>query len=560
VELTGAQIVVKSLEDEGVETIFGLPGGTVIPLYDALYDSSIQHVLVRHEQAAAHAADGFSRVGDGVGVCVATSGPGATNLVTGIATAYRDSSPMVAITGQVATDSIGTDAFQEAHMLGISLPVVKHSMQARRADDIPRLIRDAFFIASTGRPGPVVLDLPTNVQKAFGEYRRPVDSGKNGAPSEYPGYCAIREDLTRLDEAAKLIRGAERPVLIAGNGINLSRAFEPLRVFAEGLEMPVAASLLGKGAIRNDHPNFIGMMGMHGGAAANRAITAADLIVAVGARFSDRSIGKSEEFARSARVIHIDIDDAEIHKNVGADVWLIGDAGKVLNTLAEAASGHDSLSRRAWMEKILTMREPAVRDASDAMRPRRILDALDEVTKGEVIVTTEVGQHQMWAAQFHKTLHPRRFVTSGGLGTMGFGIPAAMGAHFARPDLPVVCVAGDGSAMMNIQELDTYARYDMPIKVLLFDNACLGMVRQWQQIFYNERYSNTLFARRPDFVKIAEGMGVTAFSVESPQKIKSAIERAVETPGPVLVHFPIPQSENVFPMVPAGEALSNMIL
>jgi acetolactate synthase-1/2/3 large subunit len=555
----GSEILVKSLEDEGVKTVFGLPGGTVIPLYDALYDSEIKHVLVRHEQAAAHAADGFSRVGGDVGVCIATSGPGAANLITGIATAYMDSSPMVAITGQVATAAIGTDAFQEAFILGISMPVVKHSMQIRAAEDIPQAIRDAFFIASTGRPGPVVVDFPVDIQKAAGEYRRPATSGAG-----FLGYSTeLPEDLSRLDEAGDVIRNASCPVLIAGNGVNVSRAFDALRSFSEKLGIPVTTSLLGKGAISDEHPNRIGMMGMHGAAAANRAITNADVIIAVGTRFSDRSTGKLAEFARGARVIHIDIDSAEIRKNVDASVWLIGDAAKVLELLTEAAAGHDAASRRAWMERIRVFEaeEPLSRTISEGeIHPWQVLEAMDEVLKGEVIVATEVGQHQMWTAQYHKTIHPRNFITSGGLGTMGFGIPASIGAHYARPELPVVCIAGDGSAMMNIQELDTYARYNLPIKVFIFDNGCLGMVKQWQELFYKERYSNTLYSRRPDFVQIARGMGVEAFSVDGPGKVKSAIQRAVETPGPVLVHFPIPITDNVFPMVPAGEPLENMII
>ncbi|MDR1915857.1 MAG: biosynthetic-type acetolactate synthase large subunit [Synergistaceae bacterium] len=557
-ELTGAQIVMKSLEDEGVKTVFGLPGGTVIPLYDAMYDSSINHILVRHEQAAAHAADGFSRAGDKVGVCISTSGPGATNLVTGIATAYMDSSPMVAITGQVAMASIGTDAFQEAHILGISLPIVKHSMQARSPEDIPQMMRDALFIASTGRPGPVVLDLPVDVQKTKGEYKRPNDAGLS-----YMGYSAeLPEDLSRFDDAADAIRRAERPVLIAGNGVNLSRAYDSLKGFSEKLEIPVTTSLLGKGTMSEDHPNLVGMMGMHGVASANKAIVAADLIIAVGSRFSDRSTGKQAEFARTARVIHIDIDSAEIRKNIDVGIWLVGDAGKILRLLTDEAGGHDSAARRAWLDKIRDMKanENSARGESDVLHPWRILNAMDRVLGGSAIVTTEVGQHQMWTAQHHRALHPRRFITSGGLGTMGFGIPASIGAHFAKPDLPVICIAGDGSAMMNIQELDTYARYRLPIKVLLFDNGCLGMVRQWQELFYNKRFSNTIYTARPDFVKIAQGMGVEAFSVSEPGMLIQSIERAVETPGPVLVHFPIPQGDNVYPMVPAGESLGSMIV
>ena len=557
--MTGAEILVKSLEDEGVETIFGLPGGTVIPLYDALYDSSIKHVLVRHEQAAAHAADAFSRVGDKVGVCFATSGPGATNLVTGIATANMDSSPMVAVTGQVATAAIGKDAFQEAFILGISMAIVKHSMQVRSTDDVPRAVHDAFFIASTGRPGPVLLDVPVDIQKASGEYRRHESSG-----SSYPGYPgSLPEDVERLSEAGRLIRNAERPVIIAGNGVNLSRAFEALREFSENLSIPVANSLLGKGTIPYDHPNRVGMIGMHGHAAANRAITNADVIIAVGSRLSDRSTGKVADFGKGAHIIHIDVDCAEIRKNVETDVWLLGDASRLLRLLCEEASGHDPKKRAEWMERIREFdeSEPTARKAADGkVHPWQVVDALDEVTRGNVIVTTEVGQNQMWAAQYHRSLHPRSFVTSGGLGTMGFGIPAAMGAHFARPEVPVVCIAGDGSAMMNIQELDTYARYRMPIKVFVLDNNCLGMVRQWQELFYKGRYSNTIYSLKPDFVKVAQGMGVDAFFVDDPAKVKQTIERAMEIPGPALIHFAIPQPENVFPMVPAGEPLESMIV
>lgn len=557
-ELTGAQILMKSLDDEGVKQVFGIPGGTVIPLYDAIYDSPVRHILVRHEQAAAHAADGFSRAGDAVGVCIATSGPGATNLVTGIATAYMDSSPMLAITGQVATTAIGTDAFQEAHILGISLPVVKHSMQVRHAEDIPQMVRDSLFIASTGRPGPVVLDFPVDVQRASAEYVR-AETG-----TLFPGYRAeLPEDLAKLQEAATLIREAKRPVVIAGNGVNISRAFDTLKRFSEELELPIATSLLGKGTIGGDHPHAIGMMGMHGNAVVNRAILMADVIVAVGSRFSDRSTGRHADFGLDARVIHIDLDAAEIHKSIDASVWLMGDAGRVLELLLDEAAGQDSQVRRAWIEELRRMdaAEPLRREmGDDAIHPWQIFDALDDVTRGELILATEVGQHQMWAALYHKSLRPKRFLTSGGLGTMGFGIPAAMGAHFANPSLPVVCIAGDGSAMMNIQELDTYARYNLPIKVFLLDNNCLGMVRQWQELFYDERFSNTIYSRSPDFVGIAKGMGVEAFSISQSAEVRPAIERALATPGPVLVHMCIPQRDNVFPMVPAGASLKQMIV
>ena len=557
--MTGAEILIKSLEDEGADTIFGLPGGTVIPIYDALYDSPIKHVLVRHEQAAAHAADAYSRAGDKTGVCFATSGPGATNLVTGIATAHMDSSPMVAVTGQVATAAIGKDAFQEAFILGISMPIVKHSTQVRSAEDIPRAVHDAFFIASTGRPGPVVIDMPVDIQKTHGEYRRPESAG-----ASYPGYKASPpEDLRRLEEAGRLIRNAERPVIIAGNGVNISRAFEALKEFAEELRIPVTNSLLGKGTIPGNHPNRIGMIGMHGHAAANRAVTNADVIIAVGTRLSDRSTGKVAEFGRDAHVIHIDLDCAEIRKNVSTDVWLLGDASRVLKLLTAESSGYDPKKRAEWMRRIREFDElePIGRNSVNSkVHPWQVLDAMDEVTQGEVVVTTEVGQNQMWAAQYHRSIHPKSFITSGGLGTMGFGIPAAMGAHFARPGVPVVCIAGDGSAMMNIQELDTCARYGMPVKVFVLDNNCLGMVRQWQELFYRGRYSNTLYDLKPDFVKIAQGMGVEAFFVGDSSEVKRTIERAMDIPGPVLVHFAIPQTDNVFPMVPAGESLESMIL
>ncbi|MCL2684023.1 MAG: biosynthetic-type acetolactate synthase large subunit, partial [Synergistaceae bacterium] len=477
----------------------------------------------------------------------------------GIATANMDSSPMVAVTGQVASGAIGKDAFQEAFILGISMPIVKHSLQVRATDDIPRAVHDAFYIASTGRPGPVLIDFPVDVQKASGEYRRPESSG-----SSYPGYSALLpEDIGLIEEAGHLIRNAERPVIIAGNGVNISRAFDALREFSEMLCIPVTTSLLGKGTIPGNHPNRIGMLGMHGHAAANRAVTNADVIIAVGTRLSDRSTGKVADFWRRACIIHLDVDQAEIRKNVETGVWLLGDASRLLRLLAKEASGHDPVKRAEWMERIREFDElePVSRKSINGqVHPWQVLDALDEVTRGDVIVTTEVGQHQMWAAQYHRSINPRSFITSGGLGTMGFGIPAAMGAHCARPGVPVVCVAGDGSAMMNIQELDTYARYRMPIKVFVLDNNCLGMVRQWQELFCGGRYSNTLYNLKPDFVKIAQGMGVDAFFVDDSSKVKGTIERVMEIPGPALIHFTISQSDNVFPMVPAGESLESMIV
>ena len=555
--MNGAQITVRSLEEAGVNTLFGLPGGTVIPLYDALYDSSIQHILVRHEQAAAHAADGFSRAGNKTGVCLATSGPGATNLVTGIATAFQDSSPMVAITGQVGTRAIGTDAFQEAHILGITLPVVKHSMQVRHPDEIPHAIAGAFHIASTGRPGPVLVDIPVDIQKAQGQFTWPTHLN-------FPGYNPeMEEDLSSLDKAISLIRSAARPVILAGNGVIVANAAPELMALATELEIPVATSLLGKGAFPESHTFSLGMVGMHGRPVANRAMGLADLIIVIGARFSDRSTGRKDRFASQARVIHLDLDPAEIDKSVGADVWLLGNDSKLMDTLRLAVRGTQCANHREWLAELAMMndREPLQRDVSHTeIKPWHIMSALYDATGGEAVVTTEVGQHQMWAALYYKSDHARRFLTSGGLGTMGFGFPSAMGAHFARPDLPVFCIAGDGSFMMNIQELDTCARYQIPVKILLLDNGCLGMVRQWQEMFFDQRYSNTLYSRQPDFVKMAESMGVSAFSVRSPKEVRKAMERALATPGPVLVHLPIPQSEKVLPITPAGAPLDEMIL
>ena len=554
--MSGAQIIVKSLEESGVDVLFGLPGGMVIPLYNALYDSKIKQILVRHEQAASHAADGYSRAGDKVGVCVATSGPGATNLVTGIATAHMDSSPMVAITGQVPTVSMGSDAFQEAHILGITLPIVKHSFQVMSLEEIPHAIAGAFHIASTGRPGPVLVDIPVDIQKAMGEFHWP-------PKLDLPGYrIASLENLARMDEAISLLRSASRPIILAGNGIHIANAAAELLALAVELQIPVATSLLGKGSFPESHPLSLGMIGMHGRPVANRALGEADLIIAVGMRFSDRSTGRRDKFAKNARVIHLDLDAAEIGKNIGSDVWLQGEAPVLMGLLRNAMKNQQCANHREWLAQLIAIndKEPLVREISHKeIRPWQIMDAIYDVTRGEAVVTTEVGQHQMWAALYYKTDHSKRFLTSGGLGTMGFGFPAALGAYYAQPDLPIFCIAGDGSFMMNIQELDTCARYNIPVKIILLDNACLGMVRQWQELFFQQRYSNTLYEMNPNFVMMAESMGVPAFSASTPKEMRAAIQKAVDTPGPVLVHVVIPQQENVFPFAPSGAALDEMI-
>lgn len=558
-KLSGAQMVVKSLEAEGVETMFGLPGGQAIHLYDAIFSSKINHILMRHEQAAAHAADGYARASNKTGVCVATSGPGATNLVTGIATAQSDSVPMVAITGQVGTKALGSDAFQEADIIGITLPIVKHSFQIHTTDQIAPAIKKAFYIASTGRKGVVLVDVPADVQKAVGDFRYP-DSVDN-----MPGYDPSKGvNLNQIDKAVSFLERARRPVIFAGGGVISAGASKKLLDFAEKFEIPVITSLLGKGAFPESHPLglSLGMAGMHGHPVANRALMAADLIINIGARFSDRSTGNRSRFATGAAIIHIDLDPAEIDKSIDTDVWLTGDASFILDTFKKAVRKR-KFDRDVWFGDIKLMREREPMPKNEipgAIAPWQVIEALREITGGKNILTTEVGQHQMWAAQYYRVEEPRRFITSGGQGTMGYGFPAAIGAACACPDQQVCCIAGDGSIMMNIQELDTCTRYNIPVKVFILNNSCLGMVRQWQQLFYDHRYSNTLYSHNPDFAKIAEGMGVQSFAASEPQDVKRTIEAAMETPGPALVDFRIPQGALVLPMVPAGGSLDEMIL
>ena len=556
-KLRGSEMVVKSLEAEGVETMFGIPGGQVIDLYDAIYDTKIKHILMRHEQAAAHAADGYARVSGRPGVCIATSGPGATNLVTGIATANLDSVPMVAITGQVATNVIGTDGFQEADIIGATLPLVKHSMQVRSPEQIPVAIKKAFYIASTGRQGPVLVDVPADIQKKVGEFKYP-------NKVEFPGYHPEQAlNVDQLDEAVSLLEHAQRPVIFAGGGVIRSGAAAKLTDFAEKHEIPVTTTLLGKGAFPESHPLglALGMAGMHGYPVANTALMNADVILAIGVRFSDRTTGQRNSFASKAKIIHIDMDPAEIDKAIGSDVWLTGDAGQIIDLLRSAVKKR----RRGyadWLEHLEEVRknEPMPKPRRDgAIAAWQVLENLREITGGDAIITTEVGQNQMWTAQHYKVEEPRRFVTSGGLGTMGFGFPAAIGAAFACPKQPICCIAGDGSLMMNIQELDTCARYDIPVKIILLNNVCLGNVRMWQELFYNKRYSDTVYTKDPDFVKIAEGMGVKGMKASKPEEVRKTLEDALAYKGPVLVDFQIPQEDEVFPMVVPGTPLDKML-
>ncbi|KAF5032331.1 Acetolactate synthase large subunit [anaerobic digester metagenome] len=526
----------------------------VLPIYDELYDSSIRHILVRHEQAAAHAADGYARASGRVGVCLATSGPGACNLVTGIATAYMDSIPIVALTGQVPTGLLGNDAFQESDITGITMPVTKHNYLVKDAGDLDRTIQEAFYIARTGRPGPVLIDLPKDV--TTGEVK-----GGGAAPGEVclRGYQPTYQGHVRqIDKALDLVVQAERPLIYAGGGVVLSGASAELLEFAETTAIPVTTTLMGLGAVPGDHPLSLGMLGMHGTQSANYAVTECDLLLAVGVRFDDRVTGRIGTFAPNAAVIHIDIDPAEIGKNKPVDVPIVGDVKAVLQAFLRRMQKRGDTTNwvartNAWKAQYpLTYRE------DDHLRPQYVIRELSDILKGEAIITSEVGQNQMWTALYYCFKKPRTWITSGGLGTMGYGFPAAIGAHFARPDVPVIDVAGDGSFQMNIQELGTVAHYHIPVKVMILNNMYLGMVRQWQELFYDRRYSYTELPP-VDFVKIAHAYGVEGMRVDEKAGVREAIETALATDGPFVLDFRVEREENVFPMVPAGAAINEMI-
>jgi acetolactate synthase-1/2/3 large subunit len=549
--VTGAEILVKSLKEEGVDTIFGYPGGVVLPIYDALYDADIRHILVRHEQGAAHAADGYARASGRTGVCLATSGPGATNLVTGIANAHMDSVPMVAITGQVVTKLLGRDSFQEADITGITLPITKHNYLVRDVGDIARTIKEAFYIASTGRPGPVLVDIPKDVSAGAGEYE---DPGVLNLPGYRP-VCSPRDEDLRA--AARLILAAERPVIYAGGGVIISGADRELRALAELLCAPVTATLMGIGGFPADHPLYLGMLGMHGTRYANYAVCECDLLIAVGARFDDRVTGKVESFAPEAKIVHIDIDPAEIRKNVRVDVAVVGDVKKVLAGLMPMLSAR---VKGAWQEKIEAWKReyPLEYANGGKLKPQTVIREIYRVTGGRGRITTEVGQNQMWTAQFFPFTRPRSFITSGGLGTMGYGLPAAIGVQAACPDETVFDIAGDGSIQMNIQELMTAVNYNLPVNVAIINNGFLGMVRQWQELFYDRRYSHTELAN-PDFVKLAEAYGAKGVRVSKAADVADVLIDAVRTSGPVMMDFLVDGEENVIPIVPPGASLEEMI-
>lgn len=560
--MTGAQAIIASLEAEGVDTIFGYPGGQAIKIYDALYDSKqIHHVLARHEQGATHMADGYARATGKVGVVLVTSGPGATNTVTGIATAYMDSIPMVVITGQVTRGVIGTDSFQESDIVGITMPVVKHSFLLQSTDDLTRTFREAFYIASTGRPGPVLIDIPSDLSGAEMVFHYP-DSVS--LPSYKPTY---RGNARQVKQAAELIQKAERPLLYAGGGIVTSHACAELTELAERMQIPVVTTLMGKGAMRCSNPLNLGPVGMHGSKYANMAVTECDLLIAVGARFSDRVTGKVSEFAPHAKVIHIDIDPAEIGKIINPVVPIVGDAKGVLAAINERLAKADAQPiDRTWVDDVFSWRErwpfytSDFSDYPNAIAPEVVLHKLSQKLDPEAsIVTTEVGQHQMWAHQNIHREHARTFISSGGLGTMGFGFPAAIGAKIGCPESEVVCVAGDGSFQMNSQEMATAKINDVPVKVLIIDNRALGMVHQWQSLFYNKRYSFTELADNPDFVKLADAYGWRARRVEKPEDVDAALDEMLASKEPYLLDVMIPRDQTVYPMVAPGAPIDDII-
>jgi acetolactate synthase I/II/III large subunit len=564
--ITGAQAVVQCLVEEQVSTIFGYPGGAVIDLYDTLIQSTqIKHILVRHEQAAVHAADGYARVTGQVGVALLTSGPGATNGVTGIATAYLDSIPLVILTGQVPTAMIGNDAFQEVDIVGITRPCTKHNYLVKHKEELIPTLREAFHIARTGRPGPVLVDLPKDIMQALVTCRQK-------SPIKMANYQPTHEpEMEQIAQACRLIMEAHRPVLYVGGGAVLADADRELFELATKLDIPVTTTLMALGAFPGRHQLSMGMLGMHGTYTANMAVAEADLLISVGARFDDRVTGKLDSFAPRARIIHIDIDPTSISKNVKVDVPIVSDCRKALTAMNTWFNNEQQISvvneknkHQAWFEQIRQWNEQhplAYRDeGDDIIKPQYVVEMLDELTNGEAIIATEVGQHQMWAAQFYRYNTPRRFLTSGGLGTMGYGLPAAIGAQLARPDAVVIDIAGDASIQMNIQELATARQYGCPVKVAILNNSFLGMVRQWQELFYDKRYASTEMDIAPDFVALAEAYGAVGLRATKRSEVAEVIKQALAVDNTVLMDFRIAREEGVYPMVPAGKATTEMLL
>jgi acetolactate synthase-1/2/3 large subunit len=558
--MRAADAIMEALKAEGVEHVFGIPGGANLPTYDALYDAELTHIQVRHEQGGGHAAEGYAKASGRVGVAFATSGPGATNLVTAIADAIMDSVPTVFITGQVRTDLLGTDGFQEADIPGITMPVVKHSFQVQDPRQIPEYIHEAFHIASTGRPGPVLVDIPQDLSRVDIDYEPRTD------PVDLPGYKPSTEgNIKQIRIAAKAMANARRPVIYSGGGIVNANASEELRELAMSDRFPVTSTVMGLGAFPAPHEQWLGMLGMHGTRAANYAMDEADLIVALGSRFDDRITGKLSEFAPRAKFVHLDIDPAEISKNVPAHIPIVGDAKAVLPKLTREyrALQTDGTRLDAWWEKINGWQKeyPLGYEPGDGseIKPQYMIESMYKATEGDAIITSDVGQHQMWCAQYYHFAKPRRWINSGGLGTMGFGLPAAIGAKVACPDEHVVCLAGDGSLVMTCQELATAVSHNIPIKVFLMNNGYMGMVRQWQELFWDKRYSSVEMGPSPDWVKLAEAFGATGMRATQKGEVEDAMRAALETDGPVLLDVQVTKEENCFPMIPAGAAARDMV-
>ena len=559
-EKTGAQILFDCLRKEGVTDIFGFPGGAVLDIYHEFRNYPIKHILVRHEQAAVHAADGYARASGKVGVCLVTSGPGATNTVTGIATAYMDSIPVIVFTGQVPTMLIGNDAFQEADIVGITRPCTKHNYLVKNVDELASTIKEAFHIARSGRPGPILIDLPKDMIKAITHYHHPEHIQLQGYSPNYSGH------LRQVKRAFDVILEAKKPLIYAGGGVISSSSSKELTDFAHKLQIPVTTTLMGLGCFPGNDPLSLGMLGMHGTYPANMAVTNCDLLIAIGARFDDRVTGDISKFAPFARIIHIDIDPTSISKNVRVDIPIVGDAKDILkkfhSLLEDIKKTNWKSKRKAWFNQIDKWKSTysLAYKQKDTIKPQYVVEKLYQVTKGKAIVSTEVGQNQMWAAQYYTFDQPRKLLTSGGLGTMGYGFPAAIGAQVAFPKETVIDIAGDGSIQMNIQELATAVQYKLPIKIAILNNSYLGMVRQWQELFYDKNYAATSLDKSPDFVKLAEAYGAVGLRAEKPSEVVPVIKKALQSQKPVIMDFLVESEEGVYPMVPAGAAIDKMIL
>lgn len=554
--MRGGEAIIKSLIDQGADTVFGYPGGQVLPLYDMIYDSDLNHILVRHEQSASHAADGYARASGKVGVCISTSGPGATNLVTGIATAHMDSSPVIAITGQVPRHLIGNDAFQEVDMLGIAMPITKHAFQPKNADEIPLIVKSSFEIASSGRNGPVVIDVPKDVQEEeLNNYEVELMKTPGYNPTTYGNPKQIKK-------AAKLIIESSKPIILAGGGVITSNGSEELYHFSKLINAPVTTTLLGKGSFPEDDDGYLGMLGMHGRKVANLSVDESDCLIAIGCRFSDRTTGKIDDFAKNAKIIHIDIDPAEIGKNVEVDVPIVGDGKNILNSLIDTIKSLNNTAKsKPWYEDSILFKNnciPRVSYEDLPLKPQQVIKEIADSLDNDSIVTTDVGQHQMWMAHFFNTVKPRKFISSGGLGTMGFGFPSAIGAKVAMPDNDVVSVTGDGGFLMVCQDLATIKEYDIPVTICLFNNRKLGMVYQWQNLFYEKRLSHTDLGQTPDFVKLAESFGINAERITNVGETYSAVKNARKDGEAILLDIVIDKSEKL-PMVPPGCGITEIL-